>query len=138
MKKHLFGLIALGLLMVTGVAYAQDVNVKVNIPFDFVVNQQTMPQGEYTVKSIGTPSSGFLSIRNADSSEQVMLLSHRCETTKAPEQPKLIFHRYGDRYFLAQVWTSGDLSGQELAKSRRESELAKGSPANDVSVAALR
>ena len=40
-------------------------------------------------------------------------------------ESKLIFNRYGDRYFLSQVWTAGNSSGRQLLKSDREKEMAQ-------------
>ena len=55
------------------------------------------------------------------------------------EQSKLVFHRYGDRYFLAQIWMAGSNSGQELPKSPRETEAARDYTVQEVVlVAALR
>ncbi|HEY7098773.1 MAG TPA: hypothetical protein VH437_18745 [Terriglobales bacterium] len=138
MKKRLLGFVALGLLTATVSVAAQDVNLRANVPFDFIVNQKVMPKGEYIVKSAGALGTQAISITAADASAQSMLISHSCESKQAADQPKLVFHRYGDSYFLSQVWNDGDTSGLEFAKSRRESELAKRSSANDVSIAALR
>ena len=41
------------------------------------------------------------------------------------EETKLVFHRYGDQYFLSQIWTVGANSGRELLMPRLERELAK-------------
>jgi hypothetical protein len=41
--------------------------------------------------------------------------------------PALRFNRYGDRYFLSQVWTGTD-QGQELARSQAEREQIAVSP----------
>ena len=138
MKKQLFSLIALGLLFITASAYAQTVNVKANIPFDFAVDQQTMPRGEYKVETISTGSSQSLLIRSTDGSVQKVQLGRSCELLRASESSKMVFHRYGDRYFLAQVWTAGNSSGYEFSESRLEKELAKASTATNVSIASLR
>jgi hypothetical protein len=41
---------------------------------------------------------------------------------------RLVFHRYGERYFLAEVWNGADPTGRQLLKSQEEraieSELA--------------
>jgi hypothetical protein len=37
---------------------------------------------------------------------------------------KLVFHRYGNEYFLSEVWTPGDEWGHRLSKTRREREIA--------------
>jgi hypothetical protein len=123
MKKLLFTLLSLG-VMLASVAYAQTVNVKVNIPFKFVVRDATLPSGEYTIDSLGMTSNA-ISIRNSNRKTQTLILSHRCESLKTSEQTKLVFHRYGDQYFLAQIWEAGDNAGRELTESRREVEVAQ-------------
>ena len=40
-------------------------------------------------------------------------------------QSKLVFNRYGDHYFLSQVWTAGNSRGRQLLKSGREREMAQ-------------
>jgi hypothetical protein len=48
-----------------------------------------------------------------------------------------LFHRYGDTYFLAQIWMQGEKQGRELRKTRRETEMAKNlQPSEDVIVLA--
>jgi len=42
---------------------------------------------------------------------------------KASQQTKLVFTRYGDQYFLSEIWMAGTTVGQKLPKSRREREL---------------
>lgn len=37
------------------------------------------------------------------------------------------FHKYGDQYFLSQVWTIGGNSGRELPMPRVEREVEKNS-----------
>jgi hypothetical protein len=123
MKKQLFTLLSVG-VMLASAAYAQTVNVKVNIPFKFVVRDATLPSGEYTIDTLGM-NSNAISIRNSNHQTQTLILSHRCESLKTSEQTKLVFHRYGDQYFLAQIWEAGDNAGRELTKSRREVEVAQ-------------
>ena len=37
---------------------------------------------------------------------------------------KLVFNRYGERYFLSQVWPAGEKQYRQLPKSRQEATLA--------------
>jgi hypothetical protein len=137
MKKQM-SLLGLGLLLVTALASAETVNMKVNIPFNFVVGGATMPSGEYTVQGLGVAGNA-ISIRKLDRSATSLTLAIRCESSKTAEQSKLVFHRYGDRYFLAKIWMAGSNSGHELPKSRREAEVALDYPAQQVVlVASLR
>jgi hypothetical protein len=124
MKKQLFTLLGLGLMLASAAAYSQTVNMKVNIPFKFVVRDAALPSGEYTIATLAG-SSDAISIRNSNQKGQSLVLSHRCESLKASKQTKLVFHRYGDRYFLSQIWLAGDNAGRELPKSRQEVEVAQ-------------
>jgi hypothetical protein len=122
MKNFLLFAVALTLLITT--ASAQTVKVKANIPFSFVVNRATMPAGEYLVESMDHDG-GVLAIRDSNSKTTNLVISNSCESVKAATHTKLIFHRYGDRYFLSQVWIQGNNRGRELRPSDREKEVAK-------------
>ena len=124
MKKQLFVLLGLGLLLVSASASAQTVNMKVNVPFNFIVSGGTLPNGEYTIQGLGN-SGNAISIRSSDKIAKSLVLANRCESRKTSEQSKLVFHKYGDRYFLAEIWVAGKSSGHEVPKSPREVEVAK-------------
>jgi hypothetical protein len=66
-----------------------------------------------------------------------MCLSNYAEAAKAPDQGKLVFNRYGDRYFLSEIWTAGDTSGRTLLVSKVERELALTSHPQRVMLALL-
>jgi hypothetical protein len=36
-----------------------------------------------------------------------------------------VFHNYQGRYFLAEIWASGQEKGRELLETREEQQLAK-------------
>src|SRR5205807_5727854 len=90
------------------------------IPFEFSVGDKAVPAGDYTVRQINPASDrAVLQLRRKDGSASAMV-----QTTsilgKTQESAKLVFHRYGDRYFFAQAWTTGDSQGLEVPKSRAE------------------
>ena len=62
--------------------------------------------------------------------------SRRSRLSPLPTASKLVFHRYGSQYFLAQIWTAGYEQGKELPKSSRESEVAQDYPVQNVVLAA--
>lgn len=123
MKKQLFALLGLGLLLATASAFAQTVALKANIPFNFIVTGKTLLAGEYTIQPVDVQGR-VLSIRDSDLQSKSMVISNRCESQNASARTKLVFHRYGDRYFLSQIWRAGHNSGLELPKSTREVEVA--------------
>jgi len=138
MKKQMFTLLGLSLMLATVSAYGQTVRVNANIPFNFSVTGATLPAGAYTIQSL-TSDGRVLSIRDSDMKAQGMVLAIPCESLNDVKQTKLVFHRYGDRYFLTQIWVAGRNSGHQIPKSRRETEMAKDYTMQEVVfVAALR
>jgi hypothetical protein len=132
MKRNLIAMLALGLLLAAW-AHAQTA-MKVHIPFDFVVNGHNMSAGEYRVETLGTASNA-ISIRGAD---KALALTLACTASEPALKSKLIFHRYGEEYFLAQVWTAGSSSGRQLPRSAAEREIASGAQTPQlVAVAAM-
>ena len=123
MKKLIYrmtGLLALAILAAPHVARAQE-KVVVDIPFAFSVGKLTLPPGEYSVQRTDGP---FLLIQRTDGSALATVLSIATQANEIQSESKLVFHRYGDRYFLSQVWRAGYGTGRELPKSSREKELA--------------
>jgi hypothetical protein len=57
------------------------------------------------------------------------------EKMSAPSLGKLVFHRYGNAYFLSEVWPTGSTLGKQLRKSKAELEIAKaGAPTEGAAV----
>jgi hypothetical protein len=60
------------------------------------------------------------------------------EKIEAPSQTKLVFRRYGDRYFLYQIWVEGNNRGRELPMTPLEKELASNARPTLVAVLAMK
>src|SRR5215469_13958893 len=115
---------ALGLLLVVSAAHAQSGAVSANIPFDFIVGKQVYPAGNYLLRPWGTVHGDIL-IQNRDESRDSRVLTEDCTKLGEAEKTVLIFHRYGDQYFLEQVWIEGNTIGRQFRKSKIETQLAK-------------
>ncbi len=125
MKFHGSALLVVLALMMAGESVAQTIRLKADVPFEFIVNGSTLPPGQYTIQSFGVADGKTLLVRNADKNESATVNSINVESRESAPATKLIFHRYGNRYFLSQVWIAGNERGNELPKSHRESELAR-------------
>ena len=126
MKRQAFSLISLlSLLLVAGSAIAQTIHVRGDIPFNFVVGNKTYPAGTYDVGSIDIRNSRTLLLKARDGNASAMINSNAAESLTPANQTKLIFNRYGNQYFLSQVWVNGARLGHQLPKSSREKEIAK-------------
>ena len=128
-KEFLKGLTMLLLIVVLALATAvvsanaQSANrVVADIPFEFSVGYKTMPAGEYAVETV-TSSGNAVMIRSTDGNRAAIRLTEESARVKNKTQARLVFHRYGARYFLAQVWNGVDLTGRQLMKSQEESAI---------------
>jgi hypothetical protein len=120
--SRIAGILALAFLAATQVARAQE-PLLVNVPFDFIAGKMTLPAGEYRVQK-PADDSGVLLIQRTDRGASAMVLCFAAQINAPQTQSKLIFHRYGDRYFLSQVWVAGHVRGRQLPESDKEKELA--------------
>ncbi len=117
------GMMALTAMSYTRVAQAQEPLV-FNIPFEFVAGNSMLPAGEYTVQVSG-PTHVLQLVDRKDSAASAFLGTNAAVAPEIQSESKLIFQRYGDRYFLSQVWTAGNSRGRQLLKSAREKEMAQ-------------
>lgn len=137
MKKQLFALVGLGLLLATASAYAQNINLKANVPFNFVATAGTLPSGEYMLHSVDR-SGNAIAISGTGQKTSIFLATP-CLSRKAVQsavQGKLVFTRYGDQYFLSEIWMEGSTVGHKLPKTRRQVEIAKNQTPQQVVILA--
>jgi hypothetical protein len=128
MRKHLIRVLTMfGFLMgmTAATAFAQErPPLKVNIPFDFSVANRTLPAGEYTVTERNSVGQAII-VRNDSGSAAVCAIGRPLAAKKESEKPMLVFHCYGNQYFLARVVHAGWLDGQELVQTRTERRAMK-------------
>ena len=115
-----------GLMLAAGVVAANGQSsssiVTADIPFDFIVGGQTLPSGKYTVGSATSLSSGTLRIRSRDGKSSAIRNSNLVTERNQGRQARMVFHRYGQQYFLAEVY-SGDNFGRQLLQCKMERNL---------------
>src|SRR5438067_2499075 len=113
------------LVMLIGVgAQAQSgIALRAQVPFEFSVNKQTLPADKYEVQVKRLGSSLAVQISRDGRTEGIYFVTQRTIRGEAPDMPQLIFHRYGEQYFLAQVRLSNDSEALTLPKSRAEAEV---------------
>ena len=118
-----FAVAALLVLLGASSANASSTMLRADIPFDFVAGNVTLPAGTYTVSK---PKQHVLLIQNENlGSDAAFVVVNSEETTKPQDSAKLIFHRYGKRYFLNQVWTGDLISGYSIPESQDEISVDK-------------
>jgi hypothetical protein len=115
--------LTLGLFAPGSRASAQTtLRVVADIPFDFRSGSEMMPAGKYEIKAL---SSHVLLVRGETQNRSQLLIARSAITLKPSDHGKLVFHRYGNKYFLYQVWSSGQSDGFELPKGHAEKEAIR-------------
>jgi ABC-type uncharacterized transport system ATPase subunit len=53
-----------------------------------------------------------------------LVLTTKVEGKASGNTGQMVFHRYGDAYFLSEVWVSANGIGRKVFQSRAEKEIA--------------
>ena len=104
--------------------------IRINIPFDFNIRGKTLPAGEYEVKRINDDAESLEIANVKHSHDHAIFETEQVEARKLPRHAELVFHRYGDQYFLSEIWTPGTETGRELFMSRQERAVKQEMAAN--------
>ena len=122
-------MLALFVLTVGGVATASaqlpGTRMSAQIPFDFIVGERTLPAGMYEVRRLGDDPY-LLSIQNVDDRRNVAIFStDLLDEGDSIRQSELVFHRYGDVYFLAKMMSRYEGIARELQPSKQERRMER-------------
>ena len=125
MKCSVFGaLIILVFALIVSIPMPQaQVRSRASVPFDFSLAQKSMPAGVYEISSVNEK---VLAVRNLETREARLLIeSMRIEASQAAgtQHAKLVFRKYGDQYFLAEIWDGQSHLGIAFPESKHEQEL---------------
>ena len=94
----------------------------VNVPFAFSVEDHSMPEGKYTIFTV-TPERS-IRIVSSDGKHSAIVNTLPNYANLPSENSRLVFHRYGDEYFLTQVWTAGQDVARNPLSTKRAMEIA--------------
>lgn len=120
MKHRLFALCAVSALMVSMAAAQTSRSLLVDVPFPFIAGKTLLDAGVYQVEM---PSQAAIRIGKAKGRSGVFLMVSGKGQSMANVAPRLIFNKYGESYFLSQIWNLKDRVGLEVPLSRQEKEL---------------
>ena len=124
-----FGFLSvIALVTAVGTAQGQSLayELRANIPFDFVVANQKLPAGKYSIgRAMQNSGDSVLLISSVDGRVHAVRWSTPVESRFLKNKGTLVFNRYGDQYFLSQVWPPDASTGRQLYKSRSEREIQR-------------
>ena len=109
-------------------------DVVADVPFSFVIGERTFPAGHYILSPLNESTLRIERTGHQDG----FIPTNMTQRSPSDNSCKLVFHRYGDSYFLAQVWTASNPRGREVPISRAERELRARISAEENAVVAAR
>src|SRR5690349_24642565 len=115
MKKQIlvaFTILSLVVMVMVTRVHAQSSHYfRVIIPFEFAMSGKTLPAGEYLVRRVSPDRAEWLALTSVNGRTRQTVVTHNVRSGTSGADSKLVFRRYGDQYFLAQIWESGDSNG---------------------------
>jgi hypothetical protein len=130
MKKTAYTMIAL-LVLVGSVAVAAQAQtsgraqMRVSIPFQFHVGDATLPAGDYTLRQMNSNSDAAtlqISGKNGVANSIINMIGASGDNQATT---KLVFRRYSNQYYFAEVWIDGEKDGLQAPKSKTERATQK-------------
>jgi hypothetical protein len=116
MNRKFFGALALMAVALVVNVNAQN-KARADVPFDFVVADKVLPAATYDISDVAAHAILIRDFKNGDGT----MIQFQPADGKQVMHAKLVFHKYGERYFLYQAW-SIDGQGIQLRESKLERE----------------
>lgn len=142
MKRHMicFAAMAVVILLIPALLHPQmpikQPMMRVDISFPFVAAGVHLPAGQYHVYHPGDPY--IVMIEKDDGLARAMVYVHPSSNDWDESFTKLVFNKYGDQYFLSQVWTEADAEVHQCFKCQMEKTLMAQSPKPQLVVVAAK
>src|SRR5215467_6302760 len=112
------------IVAVAASAKAQLTNpIRGKIPFDFYVGNKKLAAGEYTFSRSSGFSDTTMSVTSRDGSAHIFQSTFAAWLLTPMNKSTLVFHKYGDQYFLERIWLGGEQEGTALSQSRGKRDL---------------
>lgn len=92
-----------------------------DIPFEFHIGGKVLPAGNYRITPLNENSVVVASME--PTGPRAAALTNPAGGGVIHDRSELVFHRYGDKYFLRQLWRAGTPVGKDLPVSRPERDV---------------
>jgi hypothetical protein len=136
--KHIlyFAVATIAICLMTPAAHAQrsDLDLRFHAPFSFSVGNDTFAAGDYMISRQGHLKLIFCNQENHTATFVGVLPA---SSKDGNGQARVVFHRYGDQYFLAIVSEGSLDSTFGVYTSKEETQLANASPQKPVTTVSV-
>jgi hypothetical protein len=109
----------------------QYMNMQVNIPFDFIAGDTALQRGLWTIqRDVGGIKEGSKTAMSLRSGKQIVVVNTR--NHYHPREKvlinKLVFHEYGEKRFLSEVWINSRATEVEAYPQEVQAQKEFGEP----------
>lgn len=128
MKKQFLVLIAIAAFttLLAANAFGQTgKTATANVTFDFQIGDHLYPAGNYRIESFSSWSDNILRIRNLGGTSKNQLIMSNLSNAGTRQMPRLVFHKYGETYFLREIFLNTGKWGYSIPPSSRQRENEK-------------
>lgn len=116
--RKIMALAGLAFIVSAATLNAQSTETITKVPFAFNVGSSLMPRDTYRVSKLGGHTDVFM----ISGFRHSAILLGQPEGPGTDDSPRLVFHRYGDSYFLREVRLAGS-TGFFLPETRQERDV---------------
>ena len=131
----LFAIAVFATALTTNASGQTGKTIRANVKFDFQIGDRIYPAGEYRIESISWHDN-ILLIRNVSDANKTEFIVANHSNAGKRQTPRLAFHKYGESYFLTQIFLDSGVRGYSITPSRRQLEsekhLASRLPRNNI------
>src|SRR5215510_9676824 len=109
-----FLLLSLIALLANSVDAQSAYRFKVDVPFQFVLNGQTLPAGPYVIERTDPAKPNIVTLKRVDGGVVRVVLTQRVEKDEPSTASSLIFIQRNGKHYLFQVWTVAAMNGNQI------------------------
>jgi Tol biopolymer transport system component len=89
------------------------------------VGSSKLPAGKYIIHMLDDSDLMVMEISSADGSTSALFNVQSAKANSASARSELIFNKYGNRYFLAELFDEDNPDGSRVVESRYEKRIDK-------------
>ena len=114
MLKQLVITVLLIALVASSVAAQSAYRFKVDVPFQFVLNGQTLPAGTYVIERTDPARPNIVTLKKVNGGIVRLVITQRVEKDEPSTASSLIFIQRKGKHYLFEVWTVAAMNGNQI------------------------
>ena len=99
--------------------------MEADIPFQFHAGNAKLPAGKYVIRMMDDSDLTLIEISKPDGSVAALVQVRETDAKSTPRKGELVFNKYGNQYFLEDLFDEGDSSGSHVVDSNYEKRVGR-------------